>query len=125
MPLQIIKMCALVVDIILLLQKLNPDISQYRDRRFPGTQEDFEKCLGESTTLYLGNLSFYTTEEQIYEVPSGPLHFYFLVSGVQPIACAFAFIVKIGIEPTGFCCARSSHEQAILSGSSWGSIRIS
>lgn len=69
----------------LLLQKLNPDISQYRDRRFSGTQEDFEKCLQESTTLYIGNLSFYTTEEQIYEVPlrlhysiglhcSSPLH---------------------------------------------------
>lgn len=55
-----------------LLQRLNPDISQYRDRRFPGTQEEFEKCLKESTTLYIGNLSFYTTEEQIYEVPFGP-----------------------------------------------------
>lgn len=52
----------------LLSQRLNPDISQYRDRRFVGTQEDFEKCLRESTTLYVGNLSFYTTEEQIYEV---------------------------------------------------------
>ena len=31
-------------------------------------QEDFEDCLKKSTTLYVGNLSFYTTEEQIFEV---------------------------------------------------------
>ena len=49
-------------------QKLNPAISQYRDRRFNGTQEEFEDCLRKSTTLYVGNLSFYTTEEQIFEV---------------------------------------------------------
>ena len=52
----------------MLLQKLNPAISQYRDRRFNGTQADFEDCLKKSTTLYVGNLSFYTTEEQIFEV---------------------------------------------------------
>ena len=49
-------------------QKLNPAISQYRDRRFNGTQEEFDDCLRKSTTLYVGNLSFYTTEEQIFEV---------------------------------------------------------
>ena len=48
-------------------QQLDPVISQYRDRRFDGTQEQFEECLKSSTTLYVGNLSFYTTEEQIYE----------------------------------------------------------
>lgn len=48
-------------------QQLDPVISQYRDRRFDGTQERFEHCLKTSTTLYVGNLSFYTTEEQIYE----------------------------------------------------------
>ena len=48
-------------------QQLDPVISQYRDRRFDGTQEQFEHCLKTSTTLYVGNLSFYTTEEQIYE----------------------------------------------------------
>lgn len=29
---------------------------------------DQEKMLRNSTTLYIGNLSFYTTEEQIYEL---------------------------------------------------------
>lgn len=51
-----------------LLKRLNPAISQYRDRRFHGTQEEFERCLAASTTIYVGNLSFYTTEHQIYEV---------------------------------------------------------
>ena len=50
------------------LQLLNPTISQYRDRRFQGTQEEFDHRLHTSTTLYIGNLSFYTTEEQILEV---------------------------------------------------------
>ena len=55
-------------------QKLNPAISQYRDRRFNGTQEEFEDCLRKSTTLYVGNLSFYTTEEQIFEVLPSSSH---------------------------------------------------
>ncbi len=50
------------------LQLLDPALSHYRDRRFPGTQEQFEQRLTESTTLYIGNLYFYTTEEQVYEV---------------------------------------------------------
>lgn len=50
------------------MQLLDPALSHYRDRRFPGTQEQFEQRLQESTTLYIGNLSFFTTEEQVYEV---------------------------------------------------------
>lgn len=50
------------------LQQLDPIISQYRDRRFEGSQEAFEHALRTSTTVYVGNLSFFTTEEQIYEV---------------------------------------------------------
>ena len=53
---------------VALAQLLDPALSHYRDRRFPGNQEDFEQKLRESTTLYIGNLSFFTTEEQIYEV---------------------------------------------------------
>ncbi|KAK4391280.1 Nuclear cap-binding protein subunit [Sesamum angolense] len=43
-------------------------LSAYRDRRFPGTQEEFEEALQLSTTVYVGNMSFYTTEEQVYEL---------------------------------------------------------
>jgi nuclear cap-binding protein subunit 2 len=40
-------------------------LSAYRDRRFDGNQEEYEVCLKQSTTVYVGNLSFYTTEEQV------------------------------------------------------------
>ncbi|KAJ3332231.1 Nuclear cap-binding protein subunit 2 [Blyttiomyces sp. JEL0837] len=42
--------------------------SSYKDRSFQGTAEEFRKVLASSSTLYVGNLSFYTTEEQIYEL---------------------------------------------------------
>lgn len=35
---------------------------------FQGDNEEQEKLLKKSCTLYVGNLSFYTTEEQIYEL---------------------------------------------------------
>ena len=52
----------------LLLKQLDPAISQYKDRRFVGSQAEFEECLHSSTTVYVGNLSFFTTEDQIFEV---------------------------------------------------------
>lgn len=51
-----------------LYKQLNPAISQYKDRRFCGTQQEFDECLHTSTTVYVGNLSFFTTEDQIFEV---------------------------------------------------------
>ena len=33
-----------------------------------GSRAEQEKLLLQSTTLYIGNLSFYTTEEQLYEL---------------------------------------------------------
>ena len=40
--------------------------SLYTDRKFMGVQKQWQRQLEESTTLYVGNLSFYTTEEQLY-----------------------------------------------------------
>ena len=40
--------------------------SLYTDRKF-GAKEEWESAIQNSTTLYIGNLSFYTTEEQLYE----------------------------------------------------------
>lgn len=57
----------LPTDMAELIKRLNPVISHYRDRRFDGNQEQFEERLRTSTTVYVGNLSFYTTEDQIYE----------------------------------------------------------
>ena len=68
----------------LLLKQLNPAISQYRDRRFHGGQEDFERALRESTTIYVGNLSFYTTEDQIYEARADPITLLLLLPQRRP-----------------------------------------
>ncbi|CAG7834746.1 unnamed protein product [Allacma fusca] len=43
-------------------------ISDYRDQLFKGSQTELEKRLGQSCTLYIGNLSFYTREYQIHEL---------------------------------------------------------
>uniref|UniRef100_A0A8P4KMG6 Nuclear cap-binding protein subunit 2 n=1 Tax=Dicentrarchus labrax TaxID=13489 RepID=A0A8P4KMG6_DICLA len=44
------------------------DVSQYRDQHFKGNRYEQEKLLKQSNTLYVGNLSFYTTEEQVHEL---------------------------------------------------------
>ena len=35
---------------------------------FQGTRNEQEKLLKQSATLYIGNLSYYTTEEQLHEL---------------------------------------------------------
>lgn len=37
------------------------DLSSYRDQHFKGTRYEQEKLLRTTTTLYVGNLAFYTT----------------------------------------------------------------
>jgi len=44
------------------------ELSTYRDQHFRGSRGDQEGLLKQSTTLYIGNMSFYTTEEQVYEL---------------------------------------------------------
>ena len=44
------------------------DLSSYRDQHFKGSRGEQERLLHQTTTLYTGNMSFYTTEEQIYEL---------------------------------------------------------
>ena len=44
------------------------DLSSYRDQHFKGSRNEQERLLKGSTTLYIGNLSFFTTEEQLYEL---------------------------------------------------------
>lgn len=43
-------------------------LSTYRDQRYKGSIHQQERHLTLSTTLYVGNLSFYTTEEQLHEL---------------------------------------------------------
>ncbi len=42
--------------------------SRYRDRQFVGSDQEYGAALERSSTVYVGNLAFFTTEEQIYEV---------------------------------------------------------
>ena len=77
-----------------LLKSLEP-LSQYKDRKFDGSLEEYVACLRRSTTVYVGNLAFHTTEEQIHELFSkcGPLHR--IVMGLdknQKTPCGFCFV---------------------------------
>lgn len=47
---------------------MTADLSSYRDQHFKGSRAEQERLLRTSSTLYIGNMSFYTTEEQIYEL---------------------------------------------------------
>ncbi|KAI3384923.1 hypothetical protein SNEBB_000112 [Seison nebaliae] len=42
-------------------------LSSYYDTQFKGSEDQLKNKLSQSRTLYVGNMSFYTTEEQIYE----------------------------------------------------------
>lgn len=46
------------------------ELSSYRDKEWDEEKEGigYHNALSKSATLYVGNLSFYTTEEQIYEL---------------------------------------------------------
>ncbi|KAL7749078.1 nuclear cap binding complex subunit [Sorochytrium milnesiophthora] len=75
---------------------LLPDLaapSPYRDRQFPGSQEDWNAQLRSTCTLYVGNLSFYTTEEQIYELFS-------MAGDVKRIIMG---LDRSKMTPCGFC----------------------
>lgn len=50
-----------------LFKALEPK-SSYVDRQFRGTFEEYQQALAVSTTIYVGNLSFFTTEEYFLHV---------------------------------------------------------
>nr|XP_006129917.1 nuclear cap-binding protein subunit 2 [Pelodiscus sinensis] len=60
-----------------------------------GNRYDQERLLKKSCTLYVGNLSFYTTEEQIYELfgKSGDIKKIIMgLDKVKKTACGFCFV---------------------------------
>ncbi|KAL6633994.1 hypothetical protein ACP70R_026665 [Stipagrostis hirtigluma subsp. patula] len=76
-------------------------LSAYRDRRFPGTQEEYEAALQASTTVYVGNMSFYTTEEQAYELFSRAGEIKKIIMGLDKNSktpCGFCFILYYSRE---------------------------
>lgn len=58
-----------------------------------GTMEELEDALGSSKTLYVGNLSFFTTEEQIYQ----------LFSKVGEVKRIIMGLDRMKKTPCGFC----------------------
>ncbi|XP_072959592.1 nuclear cap-binding protein subunit 2 [Typha angustifolia] len=76
-------------------------LSAYRDRRFPGTQEEYEHALLTSTTVYIGNMSFYTTEEQVYELFSRAGEIKKIIMGLDKntkTPCGFCFVLYYSRE---------------------------
>ncbi|KAI8842951.1 hypothetical protein BC829DRAFT_401463 [Chytridium lagenaria] len=69
--------------------------TSYFDRRFKGTREEFFAKLHKSSTLYVGNLSFFTTEEQIYELFSKCGEIKRIIMGIdrqRKTPCGFCFV---------------------------------
>jgi len=60
-----------------------------------GTRQEQEKKLLTSSTLYIGNLSFYTTEEQIHELFNRAGDIRRIIMGLDKLKktpCGFCFI---------------------------------
>ncbi|OEL27159.1 Nuclear cap-binding protein subunit 2 [Dichanthelium oligosanthes] len=78
-------------------------LSAYRDRRFHGTQEEYEAALQASTTVYIGNMSFYTTEEQAYELFSRAGEIKKIIMGLDKNSktpCGFCFVLCVPPSPS-------------------------
>jgi len=69
------------------------ELSAYRDQHFKGSRADQERQLKITTTLYVGNLSFFTTEEQIHE----------LFSKCGDVKKVIMGLDKFKKTPCGFC----------------------
>eukprot|EP00026_Physarum_polycephalum_P016123 Phypoly_transcript_16966.p1 GENE.Phypoly_transcript_16966~~Phypoly_transcript_16966.p1 ORF type:complete len:264 (+),score=57.70 Phypoly_transcript_16966:52-792(+) len=77
------------------LYSLNAPKTLYRDHKFPGGEEAFRRALELSTTLYVGNLSFFTTEEQIVELFSKCGEIKRVIMGLdrnKKTPCGFCFV---------------------------------
>ena len=80
--------------------------SPYKDRYYTGSQEEYEADMNKSCTVYVGNMSFYTTEEQAYE----------LFSMAGPVCRIIMGLDRNTKTPCGFCFVEyESHESALNS----------
>lgn len=75
----------------------------FKDQQYNGTLEEYKRDLAVSCTLYLGNLSFQTTEEQVWELFREAGEVRRIVMGLD----------KNKMTPCGFCFVEYySHEDA-------------
>ncbi|KAL3932461.1 MAG: hypothetical protein SGPRY_000691 [Prymnesium sp.] len=73
--------------------------SLYTDRKCEGGNSEWQRKIESSTTLYIGNLSFYTTEEQLYE-------FFGMCGEVKRVVMGLDRNTK---TPCGFCFIEYHH----------------
>lgn len=109
-------------------------LSAYRDRRFSGTQEEFDEALRTSSTVYIGNVSFYTTEEQIYELFSRAGEIKKIIMGLDKntkTPCGFCFVlwVFLFISPrvcfiSWWLCVCVCCYQVLLERGHWGCSQV-
>ncbi|KAG1053812.1 hypothetical protein G6F46_005544 [Rhizopus delemar] len=69
--------------------------SSYRDQLYQGSSNQLTDDLSTTATLYVGNLSFFTTEEQIYELFSKCGEIKRIIMGLdrnQKTPCGFCFV---------------------------------
>ncbi|KAI8977146.1 RNA-binding region RNP-1 domain-containing protein [Mycotypha africana] len=69
--------------------------SSYRDQLYQGSSDQLSDDLATTATLYVGNLSFFTTEEQIYELFSKCGEIKRIIMGLdrnQKTPCGFCFV---------------------------------
>ncbi|KYQ93753.1 RNA-binding region RNP-1 domain-containing protein [Tieghemostelium lacteum] len=70
-------------------------VAFYYDKKSGYTAEEFSEVLGRSKTIYVGYLSFYTTEEQLYELFKKCGEIKRIVMGldrIQRTPCGFCFV---------------------------------
>lgn len=70
-------------------------LGPYRDQRFKGSLREQEIRLLTSKTLYVGNLSYFTTEEQTYELFSRAGDIKRIIMGIdrfKKTPCGFCFV---------------------------------
>ncbi|KAF0713432.1 Aste57867_4333 [Aphanomyces stellatus] len=70
-----------------------PKKKEYWDRRTFSSLEEQQEAMRNSSTLYVGNLSFFTSETQIYE----------LFSVVGPVKAVIMGLNQLTKTPCGFC----------------------
>lgn len=83
-------------------------LTLYNDHTFTGTKEDKEISLRTTTTVYVGNLGFSTTEEQIYELFSRAGEVRRIIMGLDKqkrTPCGFCFVQYKTRESTENCMA--------------------
>ncbi|XP_023726782.1 nuclear cap-binding protein subunit 2 isoform X2 [Cryptotermes secundus] len=99
--------CRIRVESLWVSERMNTvtspsvELSSYRDQHFKGSRGEQERLLRTSSTLYIGNLSFYTTEEQIYELFSKCGDVKRIIMGLDKFKktpCGFCFVDRPDAE---------------------------